>query len=606
MRLTALLVAIALAAACATAPPPEPATQAAPAPVPAATPSSTAQLDALLEAYFEETLELNPLQASSIGDDRYNHLFAVNISDEHRAREKELAERTLAALQAIDQTGLDPQRRLSLEMLRGELRTELQRLQFPEHLIPLNQFYSTPSLFAQLGSGTSLHPFRTAEDYDDFLGRLSGFERWIDTAIANMRRGMAEGVVQPRVLMERVIPQLEAHIVDDPEKSLFWEPVRNLPAGMAAADRERITATYRSAISNRIIPSYRKLRDFVRDDYIPRARTAVGMSALPNGDAWYRANVRSITTTDLTPQQIHDIGLAEVARIHREMESVKASVGFKGDLEAFFAHVENDPTLRFKSKEELLTTYRQTKQRIDATVPKLFDIRPAADYEIRPVEPFRERSASNGSYVAAAPDGSRPGIFFVNTYDLKARPKIDVTSLSLHEGAPGHHFQISVQRELGELPRFRRFGGYTAYVEGWGLYAESLGTELGLYDTDPYQKFGGLSAELWRSIRLVLDTGIHTKGWTREQAIEYGQKNSSLNDTRIISEVERFIAIPGQALAYKVGQLKITELRRRAEQALGERFDVKAFHREVLSDGALPLDLLETKMQRWIDAQRGT
>ncbi len=605
-RLSLALISLILAG-CAAAPQPVAVT---PAPTagelqPAAIPVSMNQrFDELAERYFEDMLVLSPLTAASIGDYRYNDHFPVSISEEHRTATKAMRERYLAELAQLDARALDEQRRLSHDMLVADLREELEQAAFPGHLLPVNQFYNTAALFAQLGSGSSLHPFRNAEDYDDFLGRVGGFEKWVDTATSNMRRGMAEGIVQPRILIERTIPQLDALIADDVEKSLFYRPLQNFPDAVTEAERQRLSGAYRTTIANRLNPAYRKLRDFLRDEYLPKTRSTVGMAHLPNGRAWYESLVRSTTTTDLTPEEIHQIGLSEVARIHGEMNKVLAEIGFKGDLHAFFEHLQNDPSFYFTEREQLIQGYRDLKVRIDALTPRLFDVSPKADYEVRAVEPFRERSASGGSYSAATADGSRPGVFYVNAYDLKARPKYAMEWLSLHEGAPGHHFQISVQRELEDLPRFRRFGGYTAYSEGWGLYAETLGKELGVY-TDPYQYFGGLDAELWRAIRLVVDTGIHAKGWTREQSIEYAMKNSSVGKTRATSEVERFIAIPSQALAYKIGQLEITRLREKAEAELGSRFDVKAFHRAILADGALPLKVLADKMDRWIESQKG-
>ncbi|HVS33691.1 MAG TPA: DUF885 domain-containing protein [Thermoanaerobaculia bacterium] len=608
MNKFSIAFALLLIAGCAAVPDP---VSVAPAPAtaelqqPVAPPISMNQrFDELAERYFEATLVLSPLTAASIGDYRYNDQFPVSISEEHRAATKAMKQRYLNELAMIDDGALDDQRRLSHAMLVADLRRDLEQLEFPGHLIPVNQFYNTAALFAQLGSGSSLHPFRTAKDYDDFLGRVDGFERWVDTAIANMRRGMASGIVQPRILIERTIPQLDALIADDVEKSLFYRPLQDFPEAVSQSDRKRLTSTYRSTIANRLNPAYRKLRDFLKNEYLPKSRSTVGMAHLPNGRSWYETLVRSTTTTDLTPEEIHQIGLSEVARIHGEMKAVIAETGFKGDLHAFFQFLQTDPSFYFTEREDLIQGYRDLKVRIDALTPRLFDVAPKADYEVRAVEPFRERSASGGSYSAATPDGSRPGVFYVNAYDLKARPKYAMEALSLHEGAPGHHFQISVQRELEDLPRFRRFGGYTAYSEGWGLYAESIGKELGVY-TDPYQHFGGLDAELWRAIRLVVDTGIHAKGWTREQAIQYARENSSVGETRATAEVERFIAIPSQALAYKIGQLEITRLRRKAEAELGPRFDIKAFHRAILSDGALPLEVLAEKIDRWIEARRG-
>ena len=600
MKRIVSVATLALLAACA----PAQVASVSDAPPAAAAPiEANQQLDQLAEAYFEASLALNPLAATSIGDNRYNHLYVASFSEDARAKSRALDEQYLARLQAIPRESLDEEHRLTHDVFRRNLESGLRGLQFPSHLQPLNQFYNFGSSFAQLGSGTGIHPFKTVKDYDDFLSRVRGFTEAVDIAIANMRRGMEAGIVQPRVLMEAALPQLAAHVVEDPEKSLFFGPIRNMPASFAQADRERLTAAYQAAIRDQIVPAYRKLHDFVQDEYLPRARSTAGLGALPNGRAWYEHMVRTSTTTDLTPDQIHQIGLAEVARIHREMEKVKEQVGFRGDLQAFFRHLSTDPRFKYNSREEMLADYRNAKARIDATTDRLFDVRPRADYEIRPVEPFRERSAAGGSYMAASPDGSRPGVFYLNTYDPQSRPRSGMESLLLHEGSPGHHFQISIQRELENLPRIRRFGGFTAYSEGWGLYAESLGKELGLY-TDPYQYYGALAGELWRAIRLVVDTGIHSKGWTREQAIEYARNNSSQGETSIVSEVERFMAIPSQALAYKIGQMKISELRRKAETALGPRFDLKAFHREILEDGALPLDVLEAKIDRWIAAQQ--
>jgi len=543
--------------------------------------------------------------ATAIGDTRYNHLYTVGFAPDVRERSAALVGEYEARLRAVDRAALDEAHRLTYDVFQRNLEGQRLARGFPGHLVPLNQFFNFTATFVQLGSGTGSHPFRTVKDYDDFLSRIGGFERAVDVTIANLREGIATGVVQPRVLMERVLPQLSAHVVADPTASLFWGPVASMPASFPPAERARLTAAYTAAIRDRVVPSFRKLHEFVRDEYLPHTRSTVGLSALPNGRAWYAYLVRTVTTTDLTPAQIHEIGLAEVARIHGEMQAVMKQVGWTGDLPSFMRHVQTDPRFRYATREEMLADFRAAQARIDASTDRLFDVRPAANYEIRPVEPFRERSFSGGSYTAASLDGTRPGIFHLNTYDPPSRARYGMESLLIHEGSPGHHFQISIARELTGVPRLRRFGGFTAYSEGWGLYAETLGRELGLY-TDPYQYFGYLSSELWRSIRLVLDTGIHDKGWTHAQASDYARRNSATSETIIQSEVERFSAIPAQGLAYKIGQLKITELRRRAEDALGPRFDIKAFHRAVLEDGALPLDVLDAKIDRWIAArQRG-
>jgi uncharacterized protein (DUF885 family) len=583
--------------------------QGTPAPQPAAptTPGGSAavdqRLDSLAEAYYEATLPLNPLAATSTGDARYNHLYTAGFEPEVRARARALAAEYDGRLRGVDRAALDPAHRVTYDVFRRILDSQRAGERFPSQLVPLNQFFNFTAAFAQLGSGTGAHPFRTVKDYDDFLSRVRGFERSVDAAIANMREGVAAGVVQPRVLMERVLPQLAAHAVADPTASLFWGPVANMPADFPPAERARLTAEYRSAVRDRVAPAYRRLHDFVRDEYLPRTRATVGLAALPGGRAWYEHLVRTVTTTDLTPEQVHAIGLTEVARIHREMEGVMRQVGWAGDLRSFMRHVQTEPRFRYATREEMLADFRAAQARIDASTDRLFDVRPAANYEIRPVEPFRERSFSGGSYTAASLDGTRPGVFHLNTYDPPGRARYGMESLLIHEGSPGHHFQVSIARELTGVPRIRRFGGFTAYSEGWGLYAETLGRELGLY-TDPYQYFGYLSSELWRAIRLVLDTGIHAQGWTHARAAEYARRNSATSETIIQSEVERFSAIPAQGLAYTIGQRKITELRRRAEAALGPRFDVKAFHRAVLEDGALPLDVLDAKIDRWIAARR--
>jgi uncharacterized protein (DUF885 family) len=575
-----------------------------PNPAAEAATAESRRLADLVDAYFEEQLKLNPLLATSIGDPRYNDRFEVTISPEWRARDEKVEREFLERIRAIDPSLLTGQDALTYEIFKSAREREIEGFRFPGHLIPVNQFYSVPNSFAQLGSGNGLHPFKTVKDYEDFLKRIDGFVAWTDQAIVNMREGIAKGYTLPKVLVERTLPQLAAQIVEKPEDSLYWGPVKNLPASFTAEEQARLTAAYRAAIATQVIPSYRRLHEFLQDEYLPKARASVGLDALPDGKAWYEYNVRNITTTDYTPAQIHAIGLREVERIHGEMRKVMQQVGFEGSLDDFFRFVNTDERFVHPSREALVAGYVDIKKRVDPQLPKLFEILPNADYEVRAVEPFREKSAAGGQYQAASEDGSRPGIFYANAYDLKARPKWAMEALSLHEGNPGHHFQISIQREQKNLPRFRRFGGYTAYSEGWGLYAESLGPELGVYK-DPYQYFGRLEGELFRAIRLVVDTGLHSKGWTREQVLEYIDANSATSDARRIAETERYIAIPGQAVAYKIGQLKISELRERAERDLGDRFDVRKFHTAVLADGALPLDVLEAKIERWIAAQKG-
>jgi uncharacterized protein (DUF885 family) len=596
--------------ACATTPrAPEPAPEApateAPAAAPAAPARSEAQkLDALLAEYWEEYLRLNPVAATAIGDPRYNNLFPNSLAPEFRAQTQAAAEKWLAALRAIDRSKLEGQSRLSYDILAGDLEEELAGRRFPSHLIPIQQFGSVPSFFAVLASGKSLQPFQTVKDYEDFLERGDGAVAWMDQAIVNMREGMKAGVTQPKVVMQKVLPQLAAHVQADPTKTVHWGAVAAMPKDFSPADRARLEQAYREAITQRWVPAYKRLHDFVKGEYLPRCRDTVAWSALPQGAEWYAFNVKASTTTDLAPADIHETGLKEVQRIRDEMDRVRKQVGFKGDLQAFFKHLETDPKFYFTKEEELLEGYRALQQRINALLPKLFDVFPKADYEVRAIEPFRAASSAGAMYQRPSPDGARPGIFYVNTHNLKAQPRFIMETLSIHEASPGHHFQSAIAQEVQGLPAYRRFGtGYVAYSEGWALYAESLGKELGLF-TDPYQWYGRLSDEQLRAMRLVVDTGLHHKGWSREKAIAFMRQNSSMAESDIVSEVERYIVIPGQALGYKVGEFQIRALRNEAQAALGERFDVRAFHRQVLTDGPLPMDVLATKVREWIAAEK--
>ena len=563
----------------------------------------SAALATLVEGYFEDNLELNPLGATFIGDNRYNDRLANSIGPEHRAAQKALEERYLAAARGIDTAQLNESDLITRQMFIRAREQQLAGMEYPAHLLPISQIFSMPSLMVQLGSGQSVQPFSTVQDYENFLSRIDGFVVYVDQAIANMREGMETGVVQPKPLMEKVLPQLQSQIVDDPAESMFHGPVKNMPESFSEEDRGRLTDAYTTAIRDQLVPAYTRLYEFISKEYLPACRDTFAIADLPDGQAWYAHQVKMHTTTDLSPDEIHRIGLAEVARIREEMDKVREQVGFEGDLAAFFEHLKTDDQFFFGSQEEVIEAYTQIKSKIDATLPAMFSDFPKADYEIRPVEAFRAQSAAGASYRRPSPDGSRPGVFYVNTYNLKGQPRYGVETLSLHEASPGHHFQISIQQELEDLPRFRRFGGYTAYVEGWALYAEYIGKELGLF-TDPYQWYGRLNDEQLRAMRLVVDTGLHSKGWTRQQAIDYMLENSSLAATDVESEVERYIAWPGQALAYKVGQLKLTDLRADAETRLGEEFDIRAWHSHVLRDGAMPLDVLAEKNDRWIEAQR--
>jgi uncharacterized protein (DUF885 family) len=595
MRLTPLALALCLAFA--------PATAALAADTPATAPAMTKaqQLDKLYSEYWEEALVLNPITATFIGDPRYNDQLPNFLSAETRAKGEAFDRKWLARAEAIGPEGLDGQARLSYDIFVRDRKLSLEGNRFPGWMQPIEQFNNLAGLAAQLGSGTMAQPFATVKDYDDWLARAHVLPQIFDTAIANMREGMAKGVVQPRPLMAKVLPQLDALISDDPTKTLFWGPVAKMPESFPAADKARLTEAYRKMIADEMMPSYVRLRDFIRDEY--KARDTVSLSALPDGKAWYAFNVKTQTTTDMTPAQIHALGLSEVERIHGGMRKVMDEVGFKGTLQEFFKFLNTDKQFQFKDEKDLLEQYNALRARIDANIPKLFSLTPKAPFEIRPVEPFRAESAAGGQYYPPSQDGSRPGIFYVNTFNLPTRMKWEMEDLYLHEAVPGHHFQIALQQELPELPAFRKFGGETAFAEGWGLYSESLGRDLGVY-TDPYQRFGQLQNELWRAIRLVVDTGLHDKGWSREQVIKYMLDNSAVSETEATAEAERYIAWPSQALAYKSGELKIKELRARAQQALGPKFDIREFHAEVLKDGAVPLSVLEGKIDRWIASKK--
>ncbi|MFZ2752779.1 MAG: DUF885 family protein [Lysobacteraceae bacterium] len=566
----------------------------------AATTESKAQtLNRLYGEYWEELLRLNPIQATFQGDPRYNDQLPNFLTEESRRENHAFTERWLRKIETIGNKGLSGQDLLSYEIFVKNAKDSLESEKFPGYLMPIDQFTNLGGLAAQLGSGTNAQPFKTVKDYDDWRARGSKLAPIFDQAIANMREGMRTDVVQPKALMAKVLPQFDALIADKAEDTLFWGPIKNLPATFSDADKARITAEYRTMIEKEIMPSYRRMREFIAKDYLPACRDTAGMGDLPNGQAWYAFNAYQSTSTRLQPAEIHRIGLGEVTRLHGEIRKVMQQVGFKGSMQDFFKYVNTDKKFEFASEDALLAHYRSIEATLEPGLNRMFNLKPQAGFEIRPIEAFRAKSAAGGQYQSPSEDGSRPGIFYVNTYELPSRKTWDSEDLFLHEAKPGHHFQLAIQQELKGLPNFRRFGGETAYIEGWGLYSETIGKELGVL-SDPYMYFGMLQNELWRSIRLVVDTGFHSKGWTREQVIQYMLENSATSETDAVAEAERYMAIPGQALAYKTGQLKITELRARAEKALGARFDIKAFHDEVLKDGSVPLDVLDAKIERWI------
>lgn len=562
------------------------------------------QLNLLYDQYWDASLKLNPLQATFQGETRYNDQLPNFLSPAFRQQSHDFTVLWLGKAEALGPDGLSGQDLLSYQIFVRDARSALAAEQFPSWMLPINQFYNIASIAVVLGSGTGAQPFKTVKDYDNWSRRAVGIPELFDQAITNMRAGMQAGVVQPKVLMQKVLPQLDAIIARNAEDSLFWGPVRNLPADMPEADKQRITAEYKRLIEVRIMPAYRALRGFIATEYLPACRDTDGLTALPNGAAWYAYDVRQSTTSELTPEQIHQIGLDEVVRLQAEIATLAKQVRFRGNLPKFYKFMQTDRRFAFRSETELLGYYRGLQGRVQAAVPRLFNVQGMPALEVRVVEPQRAQSAASGSYMRPSGDGSTPGVFYVNTSDLDTRRTWETESLYLHEAIPGHHFQLGLQQQLTDLPKFRRLGGETAYIEGWGLYAESLGRELGLYQ-DPYNYYGYLQNALWRAIRLVTDTGLHSKGWTRTQAIDYMLNNSAMTRTDAEAEVDRYMAIPGQALAYKVGEMKIAQLREQAQRELGPRFDVRAFHTEVLKDGSVPLDILQDKIQRWIATQKG-
>jgi len=568
--------------------------------------AETVKLYRIVETYFDQYLALNPIYATGLGDHRFDDRFGDYASMSWIADSLGVEQESLEKLQAVDPRQLSGEDLVTYEAFKRQRELNIGGYRYPSELLAINQLDSWPNTFAQLGSGKGAHPFRTTRDYDNFLARMDGFVAWVDQAINNLRAGVGKGVVLPQVVVERTLPQLEAFgRLEDPQQSVFWQPLLNFPAGPTVADRNRLLRAYDEKLRTKVLPAYRRLHDYLAQEYLPKARTTAGWSDLPSGDLWYAYLVRYHTTTELTPDEVHELGLREVARLRANLAGLQGALGVGGEPRAVFDAMRADPRFQFREPRALLAGYESLRARVDAGLPALFQRRPKAAFEIRPVEDFRAASASAASYRPPSADGARPGIFYVNTYDLGSRPSYAMEALYLHEAVPGHHYQIALAQETPNLPRFRRFGWDTAYGEGWALYAESLGSELGLY-ADPYSQFGALTMELWRAARLVVDTGLHAKGWERQRAIEYLRANTALGEADIAAEVDRYIAWPGQALAYKVGQLKILELRREAQARLGERFDLREFHEQVVGSGSLPLPVLEAKVRRWISAVAAT
>jgi uncharacterized protein (DUF885 family) len=564
-------------------------------------PKNNEELNTLFENYYQERLKFFPLEATSQGDTSLNDQLPIDISETYRKNLLGFYQKYSAALDNFSENQLNEEEKVFYSTLRFSINTEIEGLSFPKHLIPFNQFDGLPLTMAQLGSGQSAQPFKTKKDYENWLKRMDQFSAWGDSAIVNFRKGMKEGWILPKALVLKMIPQMQEIGGKKTEESIFYEPIKNLPANFSSAEKQEITAKYTKAIAEKINPTYLKLGAFLENEYLKVSRPTSGVMFMQNGKKYYDYQTYYWTTTLKTPAEIFQIGLSEVDRIKAEMEKVKTQVGFKGSLLAFFENVKKDPKLMpFKTSNEVLDAFRKIQAKIEPNLDKMFALRPKTKFEIRQTEAFREATAS-AEYLQGTADGSRPGVFYVPIPDPKSfNLTSGMESLFLHEAIPGHHYQVSLQQENQSIPKFMRFSWYGAYGEGWALYTESLGKELGLY-TDPYQYLGALGDEMHRAIRLVVDVGMHTKGWSREEAIKYMMSNEAISEQGAVAEIERYMALPGQALSYKIGALKIRELRTIYTQSLGSAFKLADFHSEVLKNGCLPLEVLETNLQAWAD-----
>lgn len=557
-------------------------------------------LNDFFESEWNYEMEQNPARASSLGDRRWNDrwgdrsLEAIRKDEEHTAG-------ALARLARIDRAQLSPADQLNYDLFKKDLETDNEGVKFRAYLLPINQ-RGGPQTSDELGDRLR---FETVKDYEDWVARLRTFPVLIEQQITLMREGARTRVMWPKIVLNRVPAQIDKQLVSKPEESPFFKPLTKFPAAISSPDRDRLTKAASEAIRSGVIPSFQKLKKYFVDEYLPAAFDEVGVWQMPQGPEYYAHLTRRYTTTALTPQQIHEKGLSEVARIRGEMQAILEKVEFKGTLPEFFAKLRTDPQFYYKTPEELLEAYRALAKRIDPNLVKVFKTLPRTPYGVTPIPDKIAPDTTTAYYNQPAADGSRAGLYFVNLYKPETRPKWEMMALSLHEAVPGHHLQIALAQELGDMPKFRRYGGYTAYVEGWGLYAESLGEEMGLYD-DPYSKFGQLTYEMWRAVRLVVDTGMHHMKWDRQRAINFFMENAPKSENDIVNEIDRYISMPGQALAYKIGELKIKELRDLARREIGDDFDIREFHDAVLLTGAVPLDVLERNINAWIATRKGS
>ena len=558
------------------------------------------ELGDLYAAFYEEGLALDPLSATYIGDPRFNDRLPNYLSDEFKKSKRDYTRKYLAKLKTFARSSLPAKEQVNYDVLEWELESSLALLEFPTELLPLDQFSSLHITFGMLASGKSPQPFKTVTDYENWLKRLNGVTQWCFDAVDRMREGMTNGYLLPKALALKTLPQLAKLTAGPAEKHPFFAPIETLPAEFAAQDRERLTTAYSEIIRAKIIPAFAMLHTFVSTEYLPRCRETAGISDIPRGREYYERLIRLHTTTDMTADEIFELGQREVKRILGEMEKVKQQVGFGGTLHEFFEHLRTRKELiPYTDPQQVIDSFNAIHKKMQPQLDRLFDISPATQFEVRRTEAFREATAA-AQYMPGSLDGTRPGVFYVPIPNVREYNIVHDEALFLHEAIPGHHYQVSLQQEDKSGPQFRRILMYGAYTEGWGLYCESLGRELGLYQ-DPYQYLGMLSMEMHRAIRLVVDTGIHAKGWTREQAIAYSLENEARSEPAVIAEIERYMAIPGQALSYKIGQLRIRALREHAEKELGKDFDIRDFHTQVLSIGNVPLKILEKRINDWIE-----
>lgn len=556
------------------------------------------QLHELFKTEWDCEMEQDPIRASELGDRRWNDRWPdESLEAMRKHHEHKLA--VLRRLRAIERNRLSPAEQLNYDLFEKDYQTDADSYRFHWFLIPFNQREGI-QLSNELADSLR---FETVKDYEDWLARLRAFPAYVDQTVGLLREGVRERMLLPKVILERAAAQIDRQIVNDPEQSPFYQPFKSFPDNFPEADRARLQQAAREAISTGVVPAFGRFKKFFAEEYLPAAPQEVGIWKLPQGGAMYAYFVRKYTTTNMTPAEIHELGLREVERIRNEMQKVMEQTGFKGTRAEFFKYLRTDPRFHFNSPDELLAAYRATAKRVDPNLIKVFKKLPRMPYGVEPILAMVAPDTTTAFYRLPAADGSRAGTYMVNLYKPEQRPKWEMMALTLHEAVPGHHLQIALAMEQGDLPNFRRYGYYDAFGEGWGLYAESLGEDMGLYD-DPYSKFGELTYDMWRAVRLVVDTGIHVMRWDRQRAIDYFMENAPKDPLDITNEVDRYIAWPGQALAYKIGQMKIQELRARSSRVLGPKFDLREFHDVVLRDGALPLDILERNVEAWIQAKK--